>query len=135
MPGFSLSKSEERLMMFLWEQTRPLSALEMQAALNDSAWGEHYLRVMIKSLEKKGAIECCGFEPCGNQYARRFRCALTKEQYYVQLAEKGGVNADGIFRAAAAAMAQKSSEKEKEELIQKLEDIIKEYREKGDDEE
>ncbi|WP_322172299.1 BlaI/MecI/CopY family transcriptional regulator [Acutalibacter caecimuris] len=136
MPCFSLSKSEEKLMQFLWEQDRPLSALEMLEALDGSqAWGEHYLRVMLKSLEKKGAIEYCGFVRRANQYARRFHCTLTQEEYYVQLAQKAGVNVDGVFRAAAVAIIPGSSEEEKEELIQKLEAIIEEYRARDDDKE
>ncbi len=128
MPGFSLSKSEERLMNFLWSENTPLSALEMVEKLRDQDWGEHYLRVVLKSLERKGAVECCGFEQRVNQYARRFCCALTKEEYYVQLAARGGVAPDALLRSAAVAMVEKGGEKGKEELIQELERLIEEYR-------
>ena len=128
MPGFSLSKSEERLMNFLWSENTPLSVLEMVEKLRDQDWGEHYLRVVLKSLERKGAVECCGFEQRVNQYARRFCCALTKEEYYVQLAARGGVAPDALLRSAAVAMVEKGGEKGKEELIQELERLIEEYR-------
>ena len=128
MPGFSLSKSEERLMNFLWSENTPLSALEMVEKLRDQDWGEHYLRVVLKSLERKGAVECCGFEQRVNQYARRFCCALTKEEYYVQLAARGGVAPDALLRSAAVAMVEKGGEKGKEEIIQELERLIEEYR-------
>lgn len=128
MPGFSLSKSEERLMNFLWSENTPLSALEMVEKLRDQDWGEHYLRVVLKSLERKGAVECCGFEQRVNQYARRFCCALTKEEYYVQLAARGGVAPDALLRSAAVAMVEKGGDKGKEELIQELERLIEEYR-------
>ncbi len=135
MPGFSLSKSEERLMNFLWSENTPLSALEMVEKLRDQDWGEHYLRVVLKSLERKGAVECCGFEQRVNQYARRFCCALTKEEYYVQLAARGGVAPDALLRSAAVAMVEKGGDKGKEELIQELERLIEEYRAEETEEE
>ncbi len=135
MPGFSLSKSEERLMNFLWSENIPLSALEMVEKLRDQDWGEHYLRVVLKSLERKGAVECCGFEQRVNQYARRFCCALTKEEYYVQLAARGGVAPDALLRSAAVAMVEKGGDKGKEELIQELERLIEEYRAEETEEE
>lgn len=135
MPGFSLSKSEERLMNFLWSENTPLSALEMVEKLRDQDWGEHYLRVVLKSLERKGAVECCGFEQRVNQYARRFCCALTKEEYYVQLAARGGVDPDSLLRTAAVAIVKKDKEIGKEELFKILEDIIEKYRAEGEEEE
>ncbi len=133
--AFSLSKSEEKLMAFLWDQNTPLSVPEMEELCEKQTWGEHYLRVMLKSLENKGAVECCSFEQRGKQYARRFRCTVTKEEYYVQLAEKGGANLNGVFRATAVAMTKKADKESQEELLKKLEEIMEEYRTRDDGEE
>ena len=126
----------------LYEMVRDQLALDLgcDPALLDTPENifqnaEHYLRVMLKSLENKGAVECCSFEQRGKQYARRFRCTVTKEEYYVQLAEKGGANLNGVFRATAVAMTKKADKESQEELLKKLEEIMEEYRTRDDGEE
>ena len=52
----SLTKSEEKLMRFLWEQGQPLSASEIQALWEGQAWTKTYTRDVIRGLEEKGVI-------------------------------------------------------------------------------
>lgn len=119
------TKREEELMNFLWEYGKPATSKEMLELCQNRTWSESYLHVMLRSLEKKGAIEQCGFVQCGTQYARQFKCTITKEEYYVQLALDRGVN-KGIFAQVAVAMASKVKPKDKDELVQTLEEIIEE---------
>lgn len=127
-------------MDFLWTENTPLSALEMVEKLQDKGWSEHYLRVILKSLEKKGAVECCGFEQRVNQYARRFRCTLTREEYFVQLAQYHGASLEHMLESTAVYLfrRRRDTEKEKrktEELVQELEKIVADYLAQEDDEE
>ena len=85
---------------------------------------------MLRSLERKGAIEYCSLEHRGTQYARRFRCTVTKEEYYVRLAESGGIGAAALIRAAGASMA--DSEEERKELLGRLNEVLQDYETKTD---
>ena len=44
----ALTKSEEKLMRFLWEQGVPLSASEIQALWKDNGWTKTYTRDIIR---------------------------------------------------------------------------------------
>lgn len=124
-----LTKREEELMDFLWEQGKPLAANEILAACSQRSWSDRYLQVMLRSLEKKGAIEACGTIRQGNHYSRQFRCCLTKEEYFAQLAQASGVNSR-LFARAVVSLAAESSPKEQEEVIQELERLLEEYKQK-----
>lgn len=123
--NIQFTKREEELMNFLWSYGKPATSNEMLENCQNRTWSESYLHVMLRSLEKKGAIRLCGFVQYGTQYARQFECAITKEEYYVQLALDRGVN-KGIFAQIAVAMSAKVNPKDKDELIHTLEDIIEE---------
>ena len=77
----SLTKSEEKLMRFLWEQGQPLSASEIQALWEGQAWTKTYTRDVIRGLEEKGVIEFDSLERTGKKYGRRFRTVMSKEEY------------------------------------------------------
>ena len=139
-----LTNREEELMDFLWEQNKPLAANEILAECKERSWSDRYLQVMLRSLEKKGAIESCGTVRQGNHYSRQFHCRLTKEEYFAQLAQafdqaqRGGgfpfSQASGVnsrlFARAVVSLAAKASPKEQEEVIRELEQLLEEYRQK-----
>lgn len=140
MTSFALSKSELKLMSSLWEEKYPLTALEMLDKFRDRGWGEHYLRVTLKSLEKKGMVEVIGFQPRKNQYARKFRSAMTKEEYYIKLAQHDGASPWGLMEHSIFDFFRKKEDPEeerrrREELAEKLEKIVEEYLAQGDEEE
>lgn len=137
MPYILLTKSEERLMRFLWEQGKPLSASEIQALWKEKghAWTKSYTRDIIRALEEKGAIEFDSLERTGKKYGRRFRTVMTKDEYYSQEAMRNGVTASRLFQLEAFALVKKGNKEGVEELIQELEDMIEEYRARDDDEE
>ena len=127
------TKREEELMEFLWAYGEPLTSYNMVALCKDRDWKDSYIHIMIRSLEKKGAIECCGAERSGIKYARKFRPAITKEEYYVQLALSAGVDR-ALFAKAAAGLVEKDHTENQEELIKELEAIIKEFKERAGEE-
>lgn len=128
-----LSKSEEKLMNFLWKQDQPLTVQEMSVLWTDKTWTDHYIRLLLKGLEKKHAIECCGVEQSGRQYSRKFRCAITKEEYYSQTAIHNGVSFEELIHAEAAALTKAGDKEGMDDLVQKLESIIDEFRTRSDD--
>lgn len=130
----SLTKSEEKLMRFLWEQGQPLSASEIQALWEGQAWTKTYTRDVIRGLEEKGVIEFDSLERTGKKYGRRFRTVMSKEEYYSQEAIRNGITAGKLFRAEALALAKKGDKDGMDSLIQELENMIEEYRARDDDE-
>lgn len=128
-----ITKREEELMNFMWGYGKPVTSYEMVSLCRDRDWKDSYIHIMIRSLEKKGAIECCGAKRSGIKYARKFRAAISKEEYYVQLALSAGVDRVS-FAKLAAGLIPKDDPDERDDLIQKLEEIIREYKERGEEE-
>lgn len=117
---------EEELMNFLWEYGEPMTANDMIKHCDNHSWSDNYVRVMLRALEKKGAIELCGLEATRTQYARKFRPAISKEEFYLQYVAGAGLDTNA-FAKAAVSMAAKSDAGSKDRLIQKLEKIIEEF--------
>lgn len=126
----TLTKREKELMKFLWEQDKPLAANEILACCKDRPWSDRYLQVMLRSLEKKGAIMSCGVVRQGNHYSRQFRCCFSREDYYVQLAQAGGVD-EKLFAKAAVALAAGAPQQNRGELFCELEQLLDDYKKKG----
>ena len=133
MRPISLTKSEEKLMLFLWEKGKPLSVSEIIAQWADNTWTKNYTRDIVRGLEEKGVVEFCGLAHNGKNYARRFRTTLSKEEYYTQLAKHRGVTVSRMLQVEAVAMAEKGDRDGMEKLIHELEEIIEEYRSREDE--
>lgn len=133
MQKFALTKSEEKLMQFLWEQAKPLSVPEMLETWTDKAWTDNYMRAIIKALENKGAVEFYNLEQRGSKYARRFIPTFDKKQYFAELAKSNGVSISDMVQVEAVAIAKKGNKEDIDELIHQLEEIISEYRTKDDE--
>lgn len=127
MKKITFTKREDELMNFLWEQTEPLSVDEMASRSEELNWSEAYIRVMVRSLEHKGLLECCGVEPRGKQYARRFRPAISREEHYTRLAISAGADAGTLAKVAVAAVA-KDRKENSEDLIKQLEAIVDDFK-------
>lgn len=122
-----LTKREDELMNFLWDAGKPLLVEEMLSTAGEHAWSETYLRSMLKSLEKKGAVECCGLVLRCKLYARQFRPTLSKEEFYMQLALDRGADVKTLFQVAAAAVMKRKKE-DSDAVIQKLEDMLEDFK-------
>lgn len=123
------TKRETELMDFLWSYGEPVTGNDILEQCKEHTWADTYLGIMLRSLEKKGAIRCCGMKLYGTKYARQFESAITKEEYYVQLARDNGVDMEAFARAAVG-LVKKEAPEEQEALINELENIIQEFREK-----
>ena len=135
MREFTLTKTEEKVMLFLWDQGRPLSVQEMLEAWDGDGktWKDNYMRAIVRSLEDKGALEFHDLDHRGSRYARRFRPTFSKREYFTYLAKRSGVKVSEMVEVEAVAMAQKGDREGMQALIHELEAIIEEYRTRGED--
>lgn len=135
MREFTLTKTEEKVMLFLWDQGRPLSVQEMLEAWDGDGktWQDNYMRAIVHSLEEKEALEFCNLERRGNRYARRFQPAYSKKEYYSHLVKRGGLSASEMVKVEAVALAASGDQQGMDALIHELEEIIEEYRRRDDD--
>ena len=130
--SYKFTKHEESLMQFLWEAGKPLSGNEILAQFTTREWKDGYLGLMLRSLERMGAIECRGMIRFDRHYSRQFAPTLSREEYYLQYAREGGVNANSFAKAAVAA-AGKADKDSKEELVRELKQIIRDFEEEEED--
>jgi predicted transcriptional regulator len=124
------TKREEELMNFFWNQARPLTSNDILKDCVDRTWKNKYLPVMLKSLENKKAIKVCGVVQYGTQYARQFIPIISKEEYFTQLAVNGGVNLLSFSKVVFNLATENKKEEEQKEIMNQLEEIIKDMESK-----
>ena len=117
-------------MEIFWERRIPLTSVESLEIAAGRSWNGKYLHRMLQSLLKKGMIEVCGMEQYGRQYARQFLPAVTKEQYAARLVMSKGIGINSLAEIAVA-MVKEAEESDEEELIQQLEGMIEELKQRG----
>lgn len=122
MDVIKLTEREEEVMNFMWEYGKPVTSNDILELCKKRTWRDSYLLIMLRSLEKKGAIKICGRVQSNTQYARLLKPALSKEQYYIQLAFKRGVDKKRFVQLAVSELCN-SDKKDAEELIASLTDI------------
>lgn len=132
--SIALTKREEELMDFLWSYGQPVTSNEIRELCPAHSWRENYLQVMLRSLFDKGMLEQVGSVRYGKQYARQFRCTMSKEEYFVALAAGKDLNKRHFVRAAVA-MAAGESLKERQALIEELEQMLRDFPDETEKEE
>lgn len=128
-----LTKSEEELMGFLWSYGKPLSVPEMLDICTEHSWSDHYLRVMLKSLERKKMVAVADLDHRGTQYARRFQCTVTQEEYFLQQAKSRGISVNDLVHTEAVAMVRSGDREGVARLMSQLKEIYDEYGKDGGD--
>ena len=120
-----LTEREEQVMNFMWEYGRPVTSNDILELCTDRTWKDSYLQIMLRSLKNKGAIKECGRILYNTQYARVLMPTLTKEQYYLQLAYKRGVNRQDFIQLAVS-IANDMDPEGTDKLIASLSELINE---------
>ena len=124
-----MSPKEENLMELLWDEQRPLTTAEIGSVLKGKGWNKSTLFNTIQSLLEKGYIKVSGVERSHTQYARQFEYTMTKEEYAALFLTEKGIKRSALGNIALAMTGSSSSDEEAdEELIQELENIIKQLR-------
>ena len=132
-----LSKREEQLMDFLWEENRPMTTIEMGELLDKDKWNNITLFRTVKSLLEKEYIDVCGMERNKTQYARKYQTVVSKDEYMAQLLVEKGIPISSIGSIVLAMIGTgaktNNSSDEDEKLIHELEMIIEQIRDHGKD--
>jgi|GEM_PF-121884 len=146
---YRLSNSEDELMEMLWALNRPMTYIEMIETPWERTWKDSYLLKMLRTLESDGLIHVCGSELQGKAYIRKFLPSFTKEEYIAKAAAariddgkqlpvlqafaKETIKSmdSGDLADVMAKLVKKENKEIDEELKKKLEDIIKEIRERA----
>lgn len=118
-----LTEREGQVMNFMWEYGKPVTSNDILELCTNRTWKDSYLQIMLRSLKKKGAIKECGRILYNTQYARILTPTLTKEQYYLQLAYKRGVNRQDFIQLAVS-IANDMAPEETDTLIASLSELI-----------
>ncbi len=131
-----LTKSEETLMMFLWNRGKPLSVQEMIDSWGgyERTWKDNHMRVIVRALVEKGALEVAELDYHNSRASRRLRPTFSKKEYYAQVMKRGGLTASEMVEAEAVALAQKGDKEGMSALIRDLKGIIEEYAMRDDTE-
>lgn len=122
-----LTETEEQIMEIFWASIEPVTSVEILKKTEDCSWNGNYLHRMLRSLLKKGLIEVCGTVQYGTQYARQFRPLLTKEAYAAQVVLAQGRGREFVAKVSVA-MVQEVEDPE--EVIEELENIIQQIRDR-----
>ncbi len=126
----ALTNTEEKVMKFLWKQDKPLSVQEMLDLWEgeEKTWQDNYMRAIVRTLVKKGALEVSDIKLRSNSRAsRRLQPTFSKKDYYSQLVKRGGLRVSEMVEAEAVAMTQKGDREGMSALIRDLKEIIEEY--------
>ena len=131
-----LTEREEELLNILWEINEPLTASEMVERLEADGWTTVTLFKTVRTLADRGYLKVAGLEKSAKSYARKFVPALTKEEYYTEVMMKRGLDSNSIadITAAFLGVADKSNKERDDEVISKLEEIIRTLRKAGEEE-
>ena len=128
-----LTESEEELMELFWSRKEALTSVEILKMDFSHSWSDSYLHIMLRSLMKKKMIEVCGTVQYGTQYARQFVPSMTKEEYVAKIITEKGVDKSSLAKVAVA-MVKETDVETRADLIEELEKIIRELKEKTSEE-
>lgn len=133
----ALTKTEEKVMMFLWKQGKPLSVLEMLESWEggEKTWKDNYMRAIVRALVEKGALKVAELECRNNRASRRLQPTFSKKDYFAQVVKHGGLSVSEMVEAEAVAMAKKGDKEGMSALLRDLKEIIEEYDTREDDSE
>lgn len=124
---FFLTSKEEATMKVLWESNKPLSATEIAERIPDRLWPSSSIQSILRTLEKKQAIEVAEITKIGKSYGRLFRSTISANEYavmqfnrYYQRDDKANLSLISML------LGEKNS---KEEIAEALQELLNKYRE------
>jgi len=120
-----LTKNELQFMNVLWQKGVPLTGTEIRDNSVEKTWKDRSLHVIVNNLIEKGAVEIVGFKQDGSSISRTFAPTLSRVDYYGELLEQ--CDSDEFLLLLSAKI--KSRADISNETFEKLEDIIKDWRE------
>lgn len=116
-----LSSNELELMEAIWDFNRPVTSLDLAPKIKKSQNG--YLQNLLKSLEKKGLIECTDILQSGRRFVKQYQYRMTKEEYAAKILAPLHLSRNA-FPEIALALVKEIPDEHYEECIQELKEII-----------
>lgn len=125
---FELSSREQQVMDLFWNSSEGLTSVDILEKLSDIMINPTYVHRSLSILLEKGFIEECGSVRYNKQYARKFKPAITREEFAAGLLTEKGINFNSLNGIAMAFLKQSNSinEQSKKEVINELKQIINE---------
>ncbi|MFT4104913.1 MAG: BlaI/MecI/CopY family transcriptional regulator [Lacrimispora sp.] len=125
---FFLTSKEEAAMKVLWASDTPLSATEIAERIPNRTWPSSSIQSILRTLEKKKAIEVAEITKIGKSYGRLFRATISANEYAVMQFDRyyQGDDQDSLSLISML-LGKKSS---KEEIADALQELLNQYREK-----
>ncbi len=126
---FYLPPKEEETMKVLWSTKDALSASEIAERIPGRTWPASSIQGIIRSLESKGAVKVDSITKLGKSYGRLFRPVISANEYATMQFTRY-YQPDGDSRKACSSMVSSllgNTGIEKNDIIDSLQDIIKEY--------
>lgn len=80
-----LSKSEKQIMNSFWNSTSPLTANDLLSVCIGRTWKTRPVFPLVKKLLEKVFLSEVGFVRCGKTYARTFRPAISRVEYWAEV--------------------------------------------------
>ena len=85
-----MTNAEMEIMETLWESEASLTGKEI---VRNCTFRPSYVHICLKALLEKELIRVDGFKRTGKNYARAFRAAISREEYWIHHLYQGrGVN-------------------------------------------
>ena len=97
-----LTKSEERVMDFLWEKEDPVTISDIEQYFKKKNLTKATAFKAVQSLLNKNCICVNGVERATKTYARRFSPVITKEEYAAVLLEERGIDINSVGNLVVA---------------------------------
>ncbi|WP_408069955.1 BlaI/MecI/CopY family transcriptional regulator [Butyrivibrio sp. JL13D10] len=130
MKSKDLNPREKEIMDLLWKSQDAMTSIEILEQLDPEKWTKLTVFRTINSLISKDFLVVNGFEQYNTQYARKFICAMTKEEYLAKRMKEDGMGIKSLSSIALAFMGNElpKDKKERKELIDDLQNIIDELK-------
>lgn len=124
---FFLTSKEEAAMKVLWASDGPLSATEIAEKIPNRSWPSSSIQSILRTLEKKQAIEVAEITKIGKSYGRLFRPTISANEYAVMQFNRyyQGDDQDSLSLISML-LGKKNS---KEEITEALQELLNQYRE------
>lgn len=115
-------------MEFLWRKGESLTISDMEDRLDEKEWNRVTLYRTVRELIDAGFLMVSGVEKGRTQYHRMIDIAVSREEYIAWWLEQKNIHISDIGNLVVAMLGGSHSEKDNEELIKELEQVIEKIR-------
>ncbi|MDW2799273.1 BlaI/MecI/CopY family transcriptional regulator [Clostridium boliviensis] len=124
---FFLTNKEESAMKVLWASDTPLCATEIAERIPNRIWPSSSIQSILRTLEKKEAIEVAEITKIGKSYGRLFRPTISANEYAVMQFDRyyQGHDQEGLSLISTLLGKKKC----KKEIAEALQELLNQYRE------